>query len=148
MLRRAIRLDARIGAADLLRRRNRCMLLRTESRVRTLCISICLVCAAAGSFAQGRGSLKAGVARVEITPAPDAALPMSGYAGRGPHEGIHDSIYVRALVLDDGTRKAAIIACELIGIPETLWTATIRRLTGRTPGTGSSYSRSRTTTAS
>ena len=110
------------------RRPFRYMLLRTESHLRTTCISICLLCSAALGAAQEQGGLKAGAARIEITPAADTSLPMSGYANRGPHEGVHDSLYVRALVLDDGTRQAAIITGDLIGIPETLWAQTTQRL--------------------
>ena len=62
------------------------------------------------------GALRAGAARVSITPAPDAALPMSGYAGRTDgFKGIHDDLSVRAIVVDDGATQAAIVACEVIG---------------------------------
>ena len=33
-------------------------------------------------FAAETGTLRAGAAKIDITPAPDAALPMSGYASR------------------------------------------------------------------
>src|ERR687889_261709 len=66
---------------------------------------------------QGPGTLRAGAAKVDITPAPDAALPMSGYAGRTEgFKGIHDDLNVRALVIDDGTTQAALVVCEVIGI--------------------------------
>jgi hypothetical protein len=67
------------------------------------------------------GALRAGAARVSITPAPDAALPMSGYAGRTEgFKGIHDDLNVRAIVVDDGATQAAIVACEVIGIAHAL----------------------------
>jgi hypothetical protein len=63
-----------------------------------------------------------GAARVDITPAPDAALPMSGYSGRTQgFQRIHDHIYVRAIVLSDGASQAAVVAWELIGVPTHLW---------------------------
>jgi hypothetical protein len=74
------------------------------------------------------GALSAGAARVDITPPKDAALPMSGYAGRGPYQGIHDHIYARALVLDDGTTRAAIVSCDLIGFSEPVWQALAGRI--------------------
>jgi neutral ceramidase len=41
---------------------------------------------------------------------------MSGYRSRTmPFEGIHDSIYARAIVFSDGENKAAIISAEIIG---------------------------------
>jgi hypothetical protein len=91
----------------------------------------CFLCSfwfsAVGVWAQ-TGALGAGAARVDITPPKDAALPMSGYAGRGPHQGIHDNIYVRALVLDDGAARAAIVSCDIIGFPEPVWNALAGRI--------------------
>jgi len=47
---------------------------------------------------------------------------MEGYAGRKQgFQGIHDQIYVRAIVLNDGTSSAAILAWELIGMPAPVW---------------------------
>jgi hypothetical protein len=91
--------------------------------------AIVLVCASAPSplLAQ-TGSLRAGAARIDITPAPDAALPMSGYGGRKEgFKGIHDDLNVRAIVVSDGATQAALIGCELIGISSDLWT----KITGR-----------------
>jgi neutral ceramidase len=78
------------------------------------------------------GTLRAGAARVEITPAPDAALPMSGYANRSQgFKGIHDSIYVRAIVVDDGITQAAVVAWELIFCPDAVWAETSQRIAGQ-----------------
>jgi len=72
---------------------------------------------------------RAGAARVDITPPPDAALPMSGYASRTQgFKGIHDHIYVRAIVLDDGTTQAALVAWELIFVPDGVWADVSGRL--------------------
>ncbi|MDQ3347272.1 MAG: neutral/alkaline non-lysosomal ceramidase N-terminal domain-containing protein [Acidobacteriota bacterium] len=79
------------------------------------------------------GRLRAGASRVEITPAADAALPMSGYAGRtGGFTGIHDNLHVRAIVVDDGASQAALVACEVIGISAALWEKITERLTRET----------------
>ena len=52
-----------------------------------------------------RGALRAGAAKIDITPAPNAGLTMSGYGGRTqPFKGIHDHIYARAIVLDTNDR--------------------------------------------
>jgi hypothetical protein len=76
-------------------------------------------------------ALRAGAARVDITPAEDAALPMSGYGGRKQgFQKIHDNIYVRALVLESGTARAAIVTWELIGVPTVLWAETSQRIAG------------------
>jgi predicted neutral ceramidase superfamily lipid hydrolase len=79
------------------------------------------------------GTLRAGAARVSITPAPDAALPMSGYAGRTEgFKGIHDDLNVRAIVVDDGATQAAIVACEAIGIAHALADRIIERVARET----------------
>jgi len=80
------------------------------------------------------GVFRAGAARVDITPAPDAALPMSGYSGRiDGFKGIRDRLHVRAIVVDDGTTQAAIVGIELVGMSHAHWermTARISRDTG------------------
>ncbi len=79
------------------------------------------------------GTLQVGAARVDITPAPDAALPMSGYGGRTQgFQRIHDHIYVRAIVLSDGSRRAAILAWELIGMPTPVWADLSQRIAKET----------------
>jgi hypothetical protein len=56
----------------------------------------------------------AGAAKVNITPI--TPIPMSGYGGRkDPFTGIHDSLFLTAVVFSDGSRKAAIITADLIG---------------------------------
>ena len=60
--------------------------------------------------AQQPGTLRAGASKVDVTPAPDAALPMSGYANRTEgFKKIHDDLNVRAVVVDDG-RVAGIVS--------------------------------------
>jgi neutral ceramidase len=68
--------------------------------------------------------LRAGVARVTVTP--PIGIPMFGFAGRGPAEGIHDDLTATALVLEgpqaklsgdpqgSGISRLAIIACDLL----------------------------------
>jgi len=75
------------------------------------------------------GQLRAGAARIDITPTADAALPMGGYGGRTQNfRGIHDNIYARAIVLDDGTTQAALVAWESLFVPEAVWAETSRRI--------------------
>jgi hypothetical protein len=70
-----------------------------------------------------------GAARVDITPAADAGLPMSGYASRTQgFKGIHDNIYVRAIILDDGTTQAVLVAWELLYVPNQVWAETSQRI--------------------
>jgi hypothetical protein len=62
--------------------------------------------------------LRVGAAKVDITPAANAALPMAGYAQR--KQGFKRrsrSHLVRAIVIDDGASQAALVAWELISVP-------------------------------
>jgi neutral ceramidase len=79
------------------------------------------------------GPLRAGAARVDITPAAGAALPMAGYAGRTQgFKGIHDHIYVRAIVVDDGTTQAALVAWESLFVPDAVWDETSKQIAAET----------------
>src|SRR5690606_15851829 len=81
-----------------------------------------LVSAAFASVSAPVTNLRAGAARIDITPAQEAALPFSGYGNRVlPAEGVHDNLHVRAIVVDDGTSQAAIVSVELIGLSHALW---------------------------
>jgi hypothetical protein len=85
------------------------------------------------ALAAETGTLQAGTAKIDITPPADAALPMSGYAGRQEgFKGIHDHIYARAIVLSDGSRQAAIVSWELIGVPTAAWEELSERIARET----------------
>lgn len=87
-----------------------------------------LLCAAVA-----RCEFRAGASRVVITPPADAALPMSGYASRTQgFSGIHDDIHVRAIVVDDGSTQAALVAWELIFVPNAVWAETSQRIAAET----------------
>jgi hypothetical protein len=70
------------------------------------------------------GDLRVGVGKVSITPAP-ADFPFAPSdtpsLNTGPGErsftGVHDDIYARALVLDDGTKRMALIVLETTAVP-------------------------------
>jgi neutral ceramidase len=65
-------------------------------------------------YSPENSNISAGTASINITP--EVPIPMSGYRSRtNPFEGIHDSIYARAIVFSDGKNKAAIISAEIIG---------------------------------
>ena len=77
------------------------------------------------------GTLRAGAARVDITPAADAALRMNGFASRTQgFKTIHDNIYVRAIVLDDGTTQTALVAWESLFVPDAVWADVSSRTAG------------------
>lgn len=66
------------------------------------------------SFAE----LKTGVAKADLTPANPVGCEMAGYGARGKArcQGVHDPIQAKAIVLDDGTTKLAIVTLDLVGI--------------------------------
>jgi len=60
--------------------------------------------------------LKLGAAAVAINPPPGIGL--AGYYHERPHEGVLDDIAAKAVVLDDGDTRAAIVVCDLISMPK------------------------------
>ena len=73
--------------------------------------------------------LRAGAARVDITPDADA-LP-------GNYEGILDPLYARSIVVDDGGTLAALISVDAGAVPDGLWqsvTAALADEPGIPPG--------------
>jgi hypothetical protein len=82
---------------------------------------VVVAAAAAAHFsASAQPTLRAGAAKVDVTPAQNA-LPQ-GY------EGVLDHIYSRAIVLDDGTSTAALISLDAGGVPDVIWQEVARRL--------------------
>ena len=66
-----------------------------------------------------KATFKAGAAKVDITPA--IGGPSSGYSTRTkPSDAIDDPLFSKALVLDDGRMRLAIITNDLIGVPAAL----------------------------
>lgn len=61
------------------------------------------------------GALRAGAAKVDITSAPDE-FPYT-WREELPFVGIHDHVYVRALVLDDGQRRVVLALVEVTTLP-------------------------------
>ncbi|MGD9722060.1 MAG: neutral/alkaline non-lysosomal ceramidase N-terminal domain-containing protein [Pirellulales bacterium] len=84
--------------------------------------------AAIGHAAQ----LKAGVARVDVTPPLELNAPLGGYGERmnRPAEGVHDRIFAKALVISDGQRKFALLTVDIVGFPPTLKPELVERLSG------------------
>jgi hypothetical protein len=66
----------------------------------------------AGVCAAQVGTLRAGAAKADITP-PKEMFPIQG---RQVLAGVHDPLYARALVLDNGVSKVALISVDTTGI--------------------------------
>ncbi len=66
----------------------------------------------------GRAELRVGFGRAEITPELKVDRPVY-IAGYGPDRratGVHDPLFARALVLDDGMGRIALVSVDLIGL--------------------------------
>lgn len=63
-----------------------------------------------------RAALKGGCAKVDITP--PVGVWLSGYGGRDkPSDDVNDELYARALVLDNGSDRVAVISVDLLWVP-------------------------------
>jgi hypothetical protein len=63
------------------------------------------------------GHLRAGAARVDVTPTADA-FPYADKFQKPPFIGVHDPVFARALVLDDGKTQVAIVVIDCTTIPK------------------------------
>jgi neutral ceramidase len=80
----------------------------------SLLFAAVLICGFTFSIAAAPGPLRAGAARVDITPPVNPAYPPSG-----KYE--HERLYVRAIVLDNGLTRAALLNADLGNMPEEVW---------------------------
>ena len=77
------------------------------------------------------GDLRVGAAAVVITP--PVGTPMAGYYSERAAEGVHDDLYVKALVLEQDGAKAALVSLDLISTSRSVVTEA-RREIERTTG--------------
>jgi hypothetical protein len=76
--------------------------------------------------------LKAGVAKVDVTPPVGAR--MAGFAGRVfPALAVHDPLWAKAIVFDNGRSRVAMVGMDLIGISEKS-VAAVREQVASSPG--------------
>jgi len=84
------------------------------TRIRDFLLPAFLVLSLCCTTSAAAGDLRVGAARVDITPAADPANPASGkYA--------HERLYVRAIVLDNGSVRAALIGADQAMLPNSVW---------------------------
>lgn len=81
---------------------------------------LCSLLASTGYAAAKPAALRAGAAAVDITPQ-EFPLNMPGGFSANMAQSAHDPLYARALVLDDGTTRLAVVVVDNIGVaPEVL----------------------------
>jgi neutral ceramidase len=74
-----------------------------------------LIVALATHSTSGAEALRVGAAAEVITP--PVGTPMAGYYFERAAEGVHDDLYAKALVLEQGGTKAALVSLDLISTP-------------------------------
>ena len=79
-----------------------------------LVVLFCGLTAAAQS-----GNLRVGAAKIDVTPSPDRVKDLVNVWGT-PYQGIHDHIFARAIVIDNGTTSAALVAIDSPDVIDTL----------------------------
>ncbi|WP_440422158.1 neutral/alkaline non-lysosomal ceramidase N-terminal domain-containing protein [Prevotella merdae] len=65
--------------------------------------------------------LKVGAARQNITP-PNAMFPFDALHEACPYTAVHDSLYARAIVMDNGEQRAVLVEIDEVQVPEPLAT--------------------------
>ena len=92
---------------------NRCNRCVCKGLVAGICAS--LLMSASLTPAGTAAPVRVGTALVNIDP--PNGIPLAGYYHARGSEGILDSLFVRATVLDDGRTKVALVVCDLISLP-------------------------------
>src|SRR5262249_3566476 len=101
----------------------------------TFAIASAMICATIGGsvteMAQADAAdLRAGVARIDLTPPLELKSSLGGYGERmnRPAEGVHDRVFAKALALSDGTRKFTVVTVDIVAFPPALKPALVERL--------------------
>ena len=82
------------------------------------------------SFVVSAQSIKAGAAAVDMTPPLKMKFALGGYGDRmsKPAEGIHDRIWAKAVVLQKGDKKYAVITMDVLALPPNVKPELIERV--------------------
>ncbi len=80
--------------------------------------------------ASSASALRAGVARVDLTPPLEMKAALGGYGARmsEPASGVHDAIWAKALVLAQDERKFAVVTADVLAFPPRFKAALLERL--------------------
>jgi hypothetical protein len=77
-------------------------------------------------------SVSVGWSKINITPSYPTYL--AGFGRRGPYTAIHDSLFARVLVLDNGSAKAAIVSLDLLMFPKVISDRIVKHFTNTAGG--------------
>src|ERR1700719_3094505 len=95
--------------------------MKVTMRYRTSLFAAFFICSSGFGAVAERGHLRAGAARVDITPPVNPDYPPPG-----KYE--HEHLYVRAIVLDNGLSRAALLNADLGNLPEDVWTKASKQI--------------------
>ncbi len=96
---------------------------------RALCLLTLLVFGIP-SLAGEASALRAGVARVDLTPPLEMKAALGGYGARlsQPAVGVHDSVWAKALVLVTGDKRFAVVTADVLAFPSQFKSAVMEGL--------------------
>ncbi len=79
---------------------------------------------------EGNTPLQAGIARVDLTPPISMKATLGGYGERmsKPAVGVHDRVWVKCVVLSDGTKRLALVTADTLGFPPPVRIALMEKL--------------------
>src|SRR6185436_6967498 len=83
-------------------------------------LAILIIMLAAAQSVRADSPLRVGAAKVDVTPA-ESALPRT-------YLGVLDHVYARAIVLDNGTARAALITVDAGGLSDAIWQSVTRQV--------------------
>ena len=96
----------------------RCLFLFSAALSAVLALGIPVSGQAPADSAQSGNVLKAGLAKLDITP--DKPVKMSGYSGRKAEStGVHDRLSARITAFESGGRRLVLVSTDLIGFYDT-----------------------------
>jgi len=74
--------------------------------------------------------LKAGVARIDLTPPMELKATLGGYGDRmsKPAVGVHDRIFAKCIVISDSTNRFALVTADVLAFPPGFKSALIESL--------------------
>ena len=98
--------------------------------MRTLCVALlCCLWANTMLLAEDK-ALTAAVARVDLTPPMSMKASLGGYGARmsKPAEGIHDRVWLKCVMLNDGSRRLALVTADSLCFPYPIRLAVMAKL--------------------
>jgi neutral ceramidase len=93
-------------------------------------LAISLIVLGIASLGADASTIRAGTARINLTPPLDMKAALGGYGARmsKPATGVHDAIWAKALVLVQDERKFALVTADVLAFPPGFKAAVIERL--------------------